>query len=119
MEFSSYIHHFPYYFKKMDTARVLHGLQNLPNFISPVIVPETFVVSHMSLLLYQKPDNSAKADHGRKDEDLTEQDLERIQNEVDDLQEQFDAAVVDKHSLEVELLSMKERLKAATDMVDR
>ena len=32
---------------------------------------------------------------------------------------QFDAAVVEKHSLEIELQSMKERWKATTEMIDR
>jgi dynein heavy chain len=52
-------------------------------------------------------------------EELTEKDLPRLQDEVHDLQAQFDAAVVQKHSLEMELTSMKERLKAATNMIGR
>ena len=56
---------------------------------------------------------------GQEDEELNEDDLPRIQNEVDDLQQQFDASVVDKHSLAMELESMKERLKTATDIIDR
>lgn len=54
-----------------------------------------------------------------EEEELTEKDLPRLQNEVQDLQAQFDAAVVEKHSLEMELTSMKERLKAATNMMGR
>ena len=53
------------------------------------------------------------------EEDLTEADLERIETEIGDLQGLFDAAVVEKHSLELELASMKERLKAATDLMLR
>ena len=45
--------------------------------------------------------------------------MPRIQAEVDDLQSQFDAAVVKKHNMEIELVSMKERLKAATQLVER
>ena len=55
----------------------------------------------------------------QEEEDLNEDDLPRVQNEVDDLQKLFDAAVVDKHSLAMELESMKERLKTATDIIDR
>ena len=36
----------------------------------------------------------------------------------DSLQAQFDVAVDEKHSLELELTSMKERLKAASDMIE-
>ena len=56
---------------------------------------------------------------GQEEEELNEDDLPRVQNEVDDLQQQFDASVVDKHSLAMELESMKERLKTATDIIDR
>ena len=50
---------------------------------------------------------------------LTESDIARLQQEVNSLQQQFDVAVDDKHSLELELVSMKERLKAASDMIER
>ncbi len=53
------------------------------------------------------------------DEDLSEEDLPRVQEVVNELQEKFDLAVVEKHSLEMELQSMNERLKAATEMVER
>ena len=38
---------------------------------------------------------------------------------VNQLQHEFDQSVVEKHSLEMELISMNERLKAATEMVER
>lgn len=49
---------------------------------------------------------------------LTESDIHRLQADVDDLQQRFDYAVDAKHSLQKELASMKERLKAASDMVE-
>ncbi|CAH1799095.1 unnamed protein product [Owenia fusiformis] len=52
------------------------------------------------------------------DEELDEDQLPKIQSEVDALQAQFDAAVVEKHSLELELQSMNDRLKAATDVIE-
>lgn len=51
--------------------------------------------------------------------DYTEADLPSLQDTVNSLQQQFDLSVVEKHSLEMELQSMNERLKAATEMVDR
>ncbi|KAL5010133.1 hypothetical protein ScPMuIL_012438 [Solemya velum] len=48
----------------------------------------------------------------------TEDDLPMIQGEVNDLQEQFDQSVMEKHSLQMELHSMIERLKAATEMIE-
>ena len=50
---------------------------------------------------------------------LSESDIARLQQEVNSLQQQFDVAVDEKHSLELELVSMKERLKAASDMIER
>ena len=38
---------------------------------------------------------------------------------MNQLQHEFDQSVVEKHSLEMELISMNERLKAATEMVER
>ncbi|ESO89151.1 hypothetical protein LOTGIDRAFT_229063 [Lottia gigantea] len=52
------------------------------------------------------------------DENLTEDDLPRIQEEENGLQRKFDEAVMEKHSLEMELQSMNERLKAATELVE-
>ena len=60
-----------------------------------------------------------EAEKEEEEEVLTEDDLPRIQQLVDGLQTEFDAAVVVKHSLEMELASMQERLKAATGMIDR
>lgn len=51
--------------------------------------------------------------------DYVESDLPGLQDTVNSLQKQFDLSVVEKHSLEMELQSMNERLKAATEMVDR
>ena len=79
-------------------------------------VPSWHISSHQS-----QPEESEEKD-GKKEEieeELTEDQLPVIQAEVDQLQAQFDAAVDEKHSLEMELVSMKERLKAATDMVER
>ena len=53
------------------------------------------------------------------EEELSEADLPRLQAEVNDLQQAFDQAVVEKHSLHMELQSMNERLKAASEMVER
>lgn len=52
------------------------------------------------------------------DDKYREEDLEHIQKEVEELQGQFDDAVVNKHRLGTQLNSMKERLKAATNMVE-
>ena len=51
--------------------------------------------------------------------EYTEDDLPTLQELVNELQQQFDKSVVEKHSLEIELASMNERLKAASEMVDR
>ncbi|XP_064629693.1 uncharacterized protein LOC135488785 isoform X2 [Lineus longissimus] len=51
-------------------------------------------------------------------DDLTEDDLPRIQDEVNDLQQQFDLSVIEKHSLEMELISMNERIRATTEMIE-
>ncbi|CAG5121560.1 unnamed protein product, partial [Candidula unifasciata] len=53
-----------------------------------------------------------------QEEDLSEADLPRIQQQIAELQSQFDLAVEEKHSLEVELQSMNDRLKAAKEMAD-
>ncbi|XP_077977225.1 dynein axonemal heavy chain 8-like isoform X3 [Glandiceps talaboti] len=49
--------------------------------------------------------------------EYTEDDIPALQAEVDRLQAEFDASVVDKHSLEMELLASNERLRAATEMI--
>ena len=61
----------------------------------------------------------SKSDSPQPEEDLSEDDLPRIQTEVDELQVQFDASVVVKHQLESELISMNNRLRAASDTIDR
>ncbi|CAL1527205.1 unnamed protein product [Lymnaea stagnalis] len=53
-----------------------------------------------------------------EEEDLSEADLPRIEQEVSQLQALFDQAVVEKHSLQMELQSMNERLKSAVEFVD-
>lgn len=50
---------------------------------------------------------------------MSEADLEPLQIEVDNLQAVFDVSAIEKHSLEVELASLRERLKASSDVVDR
>ncbi|BFZ10052.1 hypothetical protein BsWGS_13093 [Bradybaena similaris] len=54
----------------------------------------------------------------KEEEDVSEADLPRIQQEIAELQSQFDEAVVEKHSLEVELKSMVDHLNAAREMAD-
>ncbi|XP_067674368.1 uncharacterized protein [Haliotis asinina] len=65
-----------------------------------------------------QPDKDAHETSDEPDEDLSEADLPRVQEVVNKLQSQFDQAVVQKHSLEMELQSMNERLKAAVEMVE-
>ena len=69
--------------------------------------------------MFQKPQEEEREPTPPPEEELTSNDLGRIESEVEDLQDQFDKAVVEKHSLELELTSMKERLKAATDLMQR
>ena len=71
------------------------------------------------LLCTQPEEEEEDTSAEQEEEELNEDDLPRVQNELDDLQQQFDASVVDKHSLAMELESMKERLKTATDIIDR
>ncbi|XP_053397319.1 dynein axonemal heavy chain 5-like isoform X6 [Mercenaria mercenaria] len=76
-------------------------------------------VKGMSALFRQpKPEEIQKEVEVVPEEVYEEEDLPRIQEEVNQLQAEFDQAVVEKHSLEMELISMNERLKAATEMVD-
>jgi len=76
---------------------------------------------HVSLSLFvcRQPQEEEREPTPPPEQELTESDLERIEKEVEDLQDEFDKAVVEKHSLELELTSMKERLKAATDLMQR
>ncbi len=64
----------------------------------------------------EEPEQTSQRD---TDDALTADDLPRIQEEVDELQRQFDVAVAEKHALEQELQSMRERLKACADLTDR
>lgn len=50
---------------------------------------------------------------------LTEADLPGLQEEVKRLQDEFDDAVVIKHNLASDVMSCSERLKAATDLLQR
>jgi hypothetical protein len=91
---------------------------------TPIPCPPTLITPRSSLPLchLQKAEEQESRQHDRvpaPEEDLSEEDLPRVQGEVNELQSQFDQAVVEKHSLEMELLSMKERLKAASDLCDR
>ena len=66
-----------------------------------------------------QPDKDSNQGVEEPEEELTEDDLPRLQIEVDELQAQFDANVVEKHSLEMELISTKERLRAASEVIER
>ncbi|OWF37572.1 Dynein heavy chain 5, axonemal [Mizuhopecten yessoensis] len=66
----------------------------------------------------EEPQEEEKAPTPEPEEEYTEDDLSRLQGEVSALQQVFDQSVVQKHSLEMELNSMNERLKAATEMVE-
>lgn len=66
-----------------------------------------------------QPAQEQKEDEAEPEEEYDESDLPRVQEEVNALQAEFDQSVVEKHSLEMELISMNERLKAATEMVER
>ena len=73
---------------------------------------------HIYLPCLQSP-LEEKEEEAPPEEDYDEDDLPRIQEQVNALQAEFDQSVVEKHSLEMELISMNERLKAATEMVER
>ncbi|XP_033113255.1 dynein heavy chain 5, axonemal-like isoform X2 [Anneissia japonica] len=51
------------------------------------------------------------------EKEYTEADIPSIQDELDVLQKEFDDAVREKHSLEIELVASNERLRAAVDMI--
>ncbi|GFN75495.1 dynein beta chain, ciliary [Plakobranchus ocellatus] len=65
----------------------------------------------------EKPEKE-DAEEEEEEEDLSEADLPRVQEQVNQLQASFDQAVVEKHCLKMELKSMNERLKAAVEIVD-
>jgi len=57
---------------------------------------------------------------GSKNEEvLTEHDLPRLLKELEELQDNFDAAAVKKHKLHIELESCVQRIEAATSIIDR
>lgn len=51
--------------------------------------------------------------------EVGEEGLERLQEEVDELQEIFDQAVIDKHSLAVTCQELAEKLKSANHLLER
>ena len=51
--------------------------------------------------------------------ELGEEGLARLQDEVDELQEQFDKAVVEKHSLGEVCVQLAEKLKSVSHLLDR
>ena len=95
--------------------------------MSYTIVHVQYLLAYASLsaACLQEQEAKAAAEAAAEDEKaaeaeemLTERDIERLQADVDDLQQRFEYAVDAKHSLQKELSSMKERLKAASDMVE-
>ena len=72
----------------------------------------------LSIIVFQPTEEEEKPEE-EPEEELSEADLPRLQAEVNALQQLFDQAVVEKHSLHMELQSMNERLKAASEMVER
>jgi hypothetical protein len=55
----------------------------------------------------------------KPDEELKADDLQRLLNELEDLQAKFDRAAVDKHKLNAELESCIQRLDAATHIIEK
>lgn len=51
--------------------------------------------------------------------ELGEEGLQRLQQEVDELQENFDKAVIEKHSLALTCQQLSEKLKAANHLLER
>ena len=74
---------------------------------------------HFKQFSLSKPKEKEEAAEDEEEEDLSEADLPRVQQEVNEHQTLFDQSVVEKHSLQMELRSMNERLKAAVEMVER
>ncbi|XP_071504103.1 dynein axonemal heavy chain 5-like [Diadema antillarum] len=64
-----------------------------------------------------KAANQEQAPVPQPEREYTEADIPTLQEEVTELQRQFDASVVEKHSLEIELSASNERLRAATNMI--
>lgn len=51
--------------------------------------------------------------------ELGEEGLQRLQEEVNELQEKFDKAVIEKHSLALTCQQLSEKLKAANHLLER
>lgn len=66
----------------------------------------------------EKEEPEEKESEKRSDEAYNEETLAKVQNEVDEMQHKFDVTIEKKHDLEIELSSMKDRLKAATDLLE-
>ena len=79
---------------------------------------EWYVSSQENLAAAQAAEAAETEKLLEEEEMLTERDIDRLQADVDDLQHRFEYAVDAKHSLQKELSSMKERLKAASEMVE-
>ncbi|XP_052089132.1 uncharacterized protein LOC127725852 isoform X10 [Mytilus californianus] len=71
------------------------------------------------LLMKEQGEEETKRDATPEPEqEYTADDLSKLQDDVNNLQQQFDQSVTEKHNLETELTSMNQRLKAATDLID-
>ncbi|KAK3577475.1 hypothetical protein CHS0354_032326 [Potamilus streckersoni] len=66
----------------------------------------------------EAPKEEARESTPEPDQEYSEIDLPRIKENVNELQRQFDKSVIKKHSLEIKLTSMKESLKAATELIE-
>ena len=73
----------------------------------------------LCLILQTGEEESKREPTPEPEQDYTEDDLPKLQDDVNNLQQQFDLSVTEKHNLETELTSMNQRLKAATDLIDR
>jgi len=62
---------------------------------------------------------NAENESNKRDESLTENDLPQLLAELQELQDKFDQAAVNKHKLHCELENCIQRLEAATSIVDR
>ena len=82
----------------------------------------SFYADRVGHLCFQPEEEEEEKEVSEKTEEEREwsaDDLPQIEAEVDDLQQQFDDAVTEKHSLSQQLLSTRGRLKAATDLIQR
>lgn len=90
----------------------------LSSLILIISLTNTTIIN-TAIVFFIQPKEKETTEQEEPEEELSEADLPRIQVEVNQLQEEFDKAVVEKHSLQMELQSMNERLKAATELVER